>query len=256
MAATFPDSMFEKLGLVLKRFDGLRGVVKFGHAPDGIQTSPTDVWDRADAAVTQQIWLPPTAPRIHQLSSTDANDTAAGSGAQMVRVWGLPDWDSAETFQDIPMNGQGDAPTTPLVMINRQVVLGPNSNQGTITATADADGTITSVILPANGQTQQAIYGWPRGKTLAVLDFYGAVIRSAAAVNVEVDLLYAPTPDTGAWYRQVHHDGLESTGTSAHPHEFGLPKLLEGPGILKLQCLATQLDTNVGAGFDAILVDV
>jgi hypothetical protein len=256
MAATFPDSLFERLGLVLGRFDGLSGVVKFGHAPDGIQTTPTDVWDRADAAVTQQIWVPPTAPRVHQLSSTDADDTAAGAGAQTVRVWGLPSWGARETVQDIPMAGLGNAPTTPLVMINRQQVIGPNNNQGTITATADTDGTITSLILPANGQTQQAIYGWPSGQSLALLGFYGAVIRAAQAVNVEVDLLYAPTPDTGPWYRQIHHDGLESTGTSAHPHEFSLPKLLEGPGILKLQCVSSSLDTNVGAGFDAILVDV
>jgi hypothetical protein len=256
MAALFPDSMFERLGVQLNRFDGLAGVVKFGNAPDGIQTTPTDVWDRADAAVTQQIWLPPTAPRVHQLSSTDDNDTAAGSGAQTVRVWGLETWGTREGWWDIPMNGLGNSPTVPLVTINRQQVIGPNNNIGTITATADGDGTITSLILPANGQTQQAIYGWPRGKTLALLGFYASVIRPAAAVNVEIDLLYGPTPDTGVWYRQVHHDALESTGTSAHPHEFGLPKMLEGPGILKIQCIASSLDTNVGAGFDAILVDV
>jgi hypothetical protein len=255
MAAQFPDHLFERLGVMLGRFEGMSGVVKFGHAPDGIQTSPTDVWDRADAAVTQQIWLPPTAPRIHQLSSTDADDTAAGAGAQTVRVFGLADWNSPETFQDVPMNGLGNAPTTPLVMINRMFVVGPNNNQGTITATADTDGTITSVILPGNGQTQQAIIGWPSGKALAVLKVYGSVIRPAAAVNVEVDMLYAPTPDTGAWYRQVHHDALVSSGTSSHLHEFGLPKVLPGPGILKLQCIASALDTNVGAGFDAIVID-
>lgn len=255
MAALFPDHLFERLGVAIGRFPGMSGVVKFGHAPFGIQTTATDVWDRADAAVTQQIWIPPTAPRIHQLSSTDADDTAAGAGAQGVRVYGLETWSSAESYWDIPMNGLGNAPTVPLVMINRMYVTGPNAAQGTITATADTDGTITSVILPENGQTQQAIYGWPSGKALAVLDFYGSVIRPAAAVNVEVNLLYAPTPDTGPWYRQIHHDALESTGTSSHPHEFGLPKVLAGPGILKLQCIASSLDTNVGAGFDGILID-
>ena len=43
------------------RVDGTSSVRKFGRAPSGVQQTATDIWDRADAATLQQVWVAPTA---------------------------------------------------------------------------------------------------------------------------------------------------------------------------------------------------
>jgi hypothetical protein len=65
---------------------GHTSVNKYGHAKDGLQTTATDIWDRADAAATQQIWVAPTQARLHTISCVNSLDTSGGTGANTVRV--------------------------------------------------------------------------------------------------------------------------------------------------------------------------
>jgi hypothetical protein len=265
MAYLYPESILDRLGVSLGRYKGLSTVNKFGQAHDGVQTTPTDIWDLADSVPTQQIWVPPTAPRKHDISSTDADDSAAGSGAQAVRVFGLPDWDSPEITELVPTAGLGNAPTAnEYVIIHRAWVEGPNASQGLITITAQVDGTVTAGIRPAHNQTHMAIYGWPRGYSLALFSFYASLIRTATG-RIGLDLLYNPAPDIASMYRFLQHDGLDVSGTSALRHDYVLPQMLQGvgvngivpgPGILKMQAVGSANNINTGAGFDAILVDM
>lgn len=239
---------------------GVSTVNKFGAAPDGIQTTPTDVWSRADAAVTQQIWLAPTAARIHAIVSTSTSDDGSpvGVGARTIRLYGLKTWDLAETFEDITLDG-----TTPVntansyVIIHRMKVLtcgasGPNV--GIISATAATDNTVTAIITPGDGQTEMAIYGVP-----SIQDFYmtrwACSIAKATAgyINFELRVNENPNVQTLAYLRK-NDMAVVSTGTNNAEKLFAIPPKYAGPCILKVIGYANANDTDAKAAFDGYLV--
>ena len=130
---------------------GAKSVNKFGEAPAGIQTTATDIWSRADATPTQQIWLAPTAARIHTIASDSAEDDTGQTGVDTVIVSYLADWDTAEATETVTGDlNAGIAMTASAVIIHRMKVVpqstttGVGGNVGTIIATAAGDATITA----------------------------------------------------------------------------------------------------------------
>lgn len=248
------------LEVALGNVDNYGAIDKFGRAPSGVQATATDIWDRADATPTQQLWVAPTQARIHNIVSTDANDASGGTGLQTMRIWGLTAWDANEGFEDVTLNGLTDVPTeNAYVIIHRMKKLtsgasGPNV--GTVTATAATDATVTAAMLPGQGQTQMAIFGVPSTCKFALEKFYASALQSVgAAVSIGVEVLVAEDPEAEEGVFTVKHtDSIRSNATSAHPHEFHPPKVFDGPCIVKIQCTATSADTDVSAGFDAYLV--
>ena len=247
------------------RISGYSEVDKFGRATAGLQTTATDIWDRADATPTQQIWLAPTAARIHAIDSTDSGDDGSpvGVGARTVRVHGLKTWTTAPSFEDITMNGTTAVNTAnAYVIIHRMKVLTngtTNINVGTITATAASDATITAAILPGNGQTLMAIYGVPGGFTFYMESVYGHILKAAgAAASADMSILYDPDPDVVTTrFITKHTFAVVKDGSSAVPHDFDPPKQFVGPGIIKINGLASANGLDVSAGFDGILgIDV
>lgn len=241
---------------------GMSAVNKFGAAPDGIQTTATDVWDRADATPTQQIWLAPTAARVHAIVSTSTDDDGApvGLGARTIRVYGLTAWNAAETSEDITMDG-----TTPVntvssyVIIHRMKVLtsGATSiNVGTITATAATDGTVTAAILPNNGQTEMAIYGVPSTQS-AYICRWGCNIDKASGLVATCDfrLMVNENPDVQTTnFIRKDDISLQSTGTNQFDREYCVPYKIAGPAIIKVQGIASSADLDGESGFDLVLV--
>jgi len=240
---------------------GVSTINKFGRAPSGVQTSATDIWDRADATPTQQIWVAPTIARVHQIASSSGSDDGdpVGVGARTIRVWGLSDWDTAETSQDLTLNGATDVATSAYVIIYRMRILtwGATSiNVGTITATADGDGTVTAAILPGQGQTQMAIYGVPSVQNFYMAQYYASFLKSGGATgSVDVNLLVNTAPDTELTNFTVKHTaGRISAGTSGQPHRFDPYFKIDGPAIVKMQCVGSTADLDVSAGFDGYCI--
>jgi len=195
---------------------GVSIVNKFGYAPNGIQTTATDIWSRANATPTQQIWLAPTAARIHAIVSTSTNDDGnpVGTGARTLRIYGLKTWDLAETSEDITLDG-----TTPVNTVNSYVIIhrmkvltcGGNNNLGTITATA------------ATAKFQ---------------------IRANETPNIQTTC-----------YLRKNDMSVQSTGSSSKDKYFSSPIKFAGPCIIKIQAIGSAADIEGQSGFDGYLIN-
>ena len=244
------------------KVSGHSQINKFGAAPSGVQTTATDIWSRADATPTQQIWLAPTAARIHAIVSSSANDDGdpVGTGARTLRVYGLKTWASAETSEDITLNGVTPVNTAnSYVIIHRMKCLtygasGPNV--GTITATADSDTTITAVILPGDGQTEMAIYGVPSTQSFYLTRWWAGIDKvTAAATSCDFELRVNEAPDviTTVFLRKDDM-AVQSTGSNWCERIYGNPVKFAGPCIVKIQGIASAADTDGKSGFDAYII--
>ena len=234
---------------------GMSAVNKFGMNMDvDTATVPEDIWSRGG------VWVKPTQARQHAIVSTDAKDDSAGTGARTVRIYGLTAWTTAQTSEDVTMDG-----TTPVntsgsyVIIHRMQCLTfgtDGTNAGTITATAATDATVTAEIAIGKGQTLMAIYGIPSTQTAYMTGYYISVNRSAVAVTADMDLLVNEAPNAATGGFVVKHDlGLNTVGSSYLPHQFNPPLKISGPAIIKLSAANVSAnDTNISAGFDLVLV--
>jgi len=260
---TYITNTLSDLEIARGKREGYATVNKFGEALDCDSGVDTDIWDGADGLTSTDIWVPPTAARIHTIVSTSANDAAAGTGMRTVRVCYLPDWDTKEETEDVTMNG-----VTGVLMVNEAVIIhrmealtwGTSGvNEGTVTATAAVDGTITAAIQPSSNQTQMCIYGIPSVCGLFVYRFLCEIVKSSLTIKGEGKILSMRDPATNvvnntAWTNKENF----SVDSSKPPweHEYlNAPKKFFGPGILKLQINTNSNNSKITAAFDAHLVD-
>ncbi len=247
---------------------GQSSVNKFGRAQAGIQTTLTDIWDRADATPTQQIWTAPTQARLHNIASSDAADDgtpeAAGAGAQAVRVSGLTDWDTNEVSETVVLNGTGNVETSnAYVIIHRMKIIQVGStyeiNVGIITATAQTDNTVTAQINIGNGQTEMAIYGIPSTQTAYMTEFDVNAHNTgnpSTVVETDYDMVINEQPNiTLDVFLKKANVGMIASGSSAFSKVYNPYFKIVGPAIIKFQATSTLADTEGVAEFDLILVD-
>lgn len=245
---------------------GFFSVNKFGRNIEVDNNVTADVWDggfTVGSGGVSLIWVAPTQARLHQIASTSGSDdgSPAGVGARTLRIFGLPDWDTAEITEDLILNGTTNVTTSnSYVIIYRMEVLtkgATSSNVGTITATADSDGTITAQISPSAGRTQMAILGISSSQTAYMGRFYANINKAGGATALtDIKLCYNPEPDVELTNFMVSHTfGLQTVGTSAFTIPFYAPKAFVGPGILKVQALSGSNDIDISAGFDVIIVN-
>ena len=228
----------------------------FGLAPAGIQTTATDVWDRADATPTQQIYTAPTAARIHDIVSGSASDDSGGVGANTIRIYGLKSWTTAEVTEDMTLNGTTNVATSnSYVIINRMRVLTKGAtdvNVGVISATARSDSTISAVILAGEGETHMGIMGISSLEDAYLSSYYGGInAGQAAAQTIKYSILYNPEPDSELlnFVTRVPARGVQSTGGSFKTWPFNPPLKIAGPAIIKISGIGSQADIDGSGGF-------
>ena len=247
---------------------GQSSVNKFGHNKEIDSGVTADIWDGGYTVTSggdALIWLAPTAARIHGIASSSDLDgkTAAPSsvGARTLRVYGLTTWGTAESSEDITLDGTTSVNTaSSYVIIHRMKVLTSGStsiNVGEIKATAASDGTITARIQATHGQTEMAIYGVPSTQKAYIGIIYVSVNKSGgAAASADTHILVNENPDVQTTNFIIKHvDGVTVTGTSHLHHSWYTPVEIIGPAIIKINAVSSVNNNDVAAGFDLILVD-
>lgn len=255
---TFGESLTIPIGCVAYA----SSINKYGRATDVDTGGPTDIWDRANATDLQKTWTAPTAARVHNISSSSANDTSAGTGARTIRLFGMTSWDAFDSSEVVTLNGTSDVATaSAYVIVHRMTVLtwgsaGPNV--GVITATAATDATVTAQIGAGNGQTLMAVYGVASTHTLFMPNYYGSVVEQAPGANerhVVMSVLVWRDPVTNPEaYTTQSTIGFSSRGGSPFSHEFAPYKQVPGPCVVKMQASATASNLDVSAGFNGYLL--
>ena len=235
---------------------------KFGRAPSGVQTTASDIWSGCNSTPTQQIWLAPTAARIHAIVSSSVEDKAGGTGATSLIVTGLKTWTSAESSETVTLDG-----TTPVNTANSYVIIhrmkcvasatttNVGVNVGTITATAAVNNTVTARVEIGQGQTQMAIYGVPSGYDMWITAVWANLNDAVAATRIDLQIRVNENPSTQTLaYINKFDLQLGNSGTSSAAHHYDPPYKISGPAIVKMQGISSSADTDVSAGWDALIV--
>jgi len=223
-----------------------------------------DVWDGGQATSgVSLVWVAPTSRQTHAIASTSGLDDAGNVGATSIRIYGLPDWDTAEVNEDITMDGANPVTTSnKYVIIHRMHTLtsgGTSINAGIITATASTDSTVTAQIRVGIGQTGMAIYGIPSTQNLYLSRLYANMNRAAGAgagtgyVNVSLLVNREPSAQLTRFLTK-HTFGLSLNGTSALTIPYINRKKIEGPAIIKVQIDSGTANMDMSAGFDGYLI--
>jgi len=133
-------------------FVAKQSYAKFGYNPDiDTGTVPEDVW----SAGGTMVW--PSSAAVASVVSSDANDAAAGTGAQEIVLVGI-DGNSDEVRETVALNGTTPVnSTTQFLFVNSafgQAVGSGGVNAGTIDVSVG--GNLVKQIAPGDGQCQCA----------------------------------------------------------------------------------------------------
>lgn len=216
-----------------------------------------------DTGGAEDVWLqgglfvPPTTNRIHDIVSTDANDdgSPADTGARSVKVYGVTA--SGLETETIVMNGITNVATTKSYydIYKMEVVTAgsSNANEGTITATAQTDGTVTNSILTTsyNASARCAVF-IPTGYTGYLFSIESSMQQATATSFADLWLLQKYSG--GVWTgRQVMT--LNNSGNSLESHTFKLPYVLAADNWYKIQVASvTNNNTVIQSSMQILLV--
>jgi len=211
-------------------------------------STPEDIW------LTGGVFVPPTTYRIHNIVSASANDTAAGTGARTVHVFGV----TANGLENevISMNGVTPVPTTKsykdIYELHIDTCGAGNTNAGIITATAVTDATVTaSIQVDGLNTSRKAIRYIPTGYTGYLYDWNAGMEHATAGNSAGV---YLQTKYDGeAWLSRGYHS-LSNSGASYEIEHFKTPLVLPADTWVKIQCTSVSANnTLIQGGFNLML---
>ena len=238
---------------------GHRAIHKFGHNPDA--NSAGVFWPIMEAAAagakTEYEGFNAVVAQTVSIVSVGAggvNDTAAGTGAQVVEVFGL---DSRFVPQSelVILNGATPVLTTKLyirmdvAIVRRGGALG--SNQGALTGTQSGSGFQFFVVAIGDNRTMQATFTIPEGEKGFIIYQGATTNRQQTAGSVEARLRVRPPGEVF----QVLEPFDATVGGGLAAREYRLPKdSLEPRTDMFLESASSSANIGATGGFDLILV--
>jgi hypothetical protein len=234
---------------------GHASVNKFGENPlVGTATDPEDVW--AGGGIYN---FYPTEAKTCSIVSTSGSDIAAGTGAQTVGIYGLgANWE--EQADTATLNGATKVPlTTTWIRLYRAYVITAGTgevNAGNITVFTE--DTVGIYIATGDGQTQQAVYTIPAGKTGYMVKYYMGISDAGGAAGNSCIFKWksrANDGGNGAWRTRGQIECI-TVGSSWWKYNYSMPVggLLEKTDI-RIEATEVTIDMGVVGGFDLMLVD-
>lgn len=195
------------------RIAGVRRVVFGGFNSDvDTATTPEDIWG-GEGLIPR-----PSSAESLEIVSSDANDTALGTGARTVIIRTL-DANYLEVIQTVTLNGTtAVALTGTHIRINEGVVATAGSggvNAGTLTLRV-AGGGASRALITTSGALNQAKYTVPDGHHLDVLS---ALMSVRTQLGNESAVLSGATINTAGRTLTTVRFTLYAAGTSLFRHE-------------------------------------
>lgn len=244
-----------EIALARGLFTGISVVNKFGRIPSinsGTGLS-VDCWGGASTYTGF-----PASAQLAQVLSSDANDTAAGSGARTIVITGL-DADYNIINETITLSG-----TTPVnstqqflrvhtarIATSGGATANANFNAGTITVRQAT--TTTNVFLsmqPGFNQTQCSAYTVPAGYTGYVKRLHGTVRGSTTTAHVDFTLwvrLFGSSP-------RLRRPSAVNFGGELDDNIYGGLSMPEKTDIIARVTSVSANNTDVSIGYDIVLV--
>jgi len=232
--------------------EGHKALFKFGGNAD-INGSLETIWSQGG------LYVYPTAAIQMSVSSSSTNDTALGSGAQTVFVYGL-DANYNEITEVVTLAGQTAVLTTQsFLRVNRAYVITAGNGGtaagdiyvGTGVVTAGVPATVYAVISLGENQTTMAVWTVPARHTLYLHRTFFSAASNNAAHYILGKLVNRPQ---GGVFRNSADITVNS---AAVPYHFEIPIMFAEKTDIETRAIALS-GTNfyVTAAFEGIYVEV
>lgn len=197
-----------------------------------------------------------TAAETVTVVSSDTNDTATGTGAQTVELFGL-DGAGAEITETVSLSGATPVTSTKsFLRCYRAVVRSAGSgdeNAGVITiAQSVTVANVFAIIAVGDNQTMVAAYTIPAGKTGYLMGWGANFVNKTTGVS-EVEIRIRPPGET---FQLREASSIHADGASRFDRKFILTKGPLAPLTdIKIMADSSVVNIGVGANFSILLVD-
>jgi hypothetical protein len=239
-----------ELQVARNQITGHKTLFKFGINGD-VGTSVETVWAQGGTYVY------PTAATVMKISSSSADDAAAGTGARTIAIFGL-DANYNEISETVILNGQTAVNTgNSYLRISRMYVVTAGSGAtaagtiyaGTGTVTAGVPATVYGMITLTANQTQMAFWTVPAGYTLYLMGVFFTSANSTANASTNFQLIQRPL--NGVFRIQ---SSARTAGNGDFVLDLHTPIAFPEKTDIEIRAVASAGTSNVSAEFEGIYI--